>query len=164
MEFLRVLAISPSTRSFGFAVLEEPNQLIDWGMKTTRIDKNARCVSLVSELLDHYKPDVFILEDCWVKSSRRRPRIKALIKDLSILAAAKRVRTRTIPRDIIRKAFSPTGALTKQQVAMTIVSQFPELALHLPPARKPWMSEDCRMAIFDAVAFALTFFYTIERS
>jgi hypothetical protein len=28
----------------------------------------------------------------------------------------------------------------------------------LPPERKPWMSEDYGMAIFDAAAFALVFF------
>ena len=28
----------------------------------------------------------------------------------------------------------------------------------LPPERKPWMSGDARMAIFDAVAFALALF------
>jgi hypothetical protein len=28
----------------------------------------------------------------------------------------------------------------------------------LPPERKPWMSEDSRMAIFDAAAFAMAFF------
>src|SRR5216683_1833865 len=29
---------------------------------------------------------------------------------------------------------------------------------HLPPERKPWMSEDPRMAILDAAAFACVFF------
>jgi hypothetical protein len=36
---IRVLAIDPSTRGFGFAILEGPNQLIDWGVKETRADK-----------------------------------------------------------------------------------------------------------------------------
>jgi len=33
---IRVLAIDPSTRGFGFAVLEGPSRLIDWGVKETR--------------------------------------------------------------------------------------------------------------------------------
>ena len=37
--------------------------------------------------------------------------------------------------------------------------RFPELAPRLPRSRKPWMSEDYRMSIFDAVALALTFFF-----
>jgi hypothetical protein len=34
----------------------------------------------------------------------------------------------------------------------------PELAPYRPPRRKLWMSEDDRMAIFDAAALAATFF------
>ena len=33
--------------------------------------------------------------------------------------------------------------------------QFPELEKRLPRVRKPWMSEDERMSIFDAVALAI---------
>jgi len=39
---IRVLAIDPSTRGFGFAVLEGPDRLIDWGVKETKVDKNRR--------------------------------------------------------------------------------------------------------------------------
>jgi hypothetical protein len=40
----------------------------------------------------------------------------------------------------------------------------PELAPRLSRFRKPWMSEDYRMSIFDAVALALTFFFNLETS
>jgi hypothetical protein len=39
-----------------------------------------------------------------------------------------------------------------------IATRFPQLARSVPPERKPWMSEDSRMAIFDAAAFALASF------
>lgn len=163
ISFLRVLAVAPSTYGFGFAVIEEPNLLIDWGVKTVRKDKNARCVNLVGKLLDYYKPDVFILEDYKAKTSRRRSRIQALLKELSRLGATKKIQTRSISRAAIKKAFSSPGARNKQQIAMTIASQFTELALLLPQKRKPWMSEDYRMGIFDAVALALTYFNSVER-
>jgi hypothetical protein len=41
---------------------------------------------------------------------------------------------------------------------MAIAKRFPELALRLPRFRKPWMSEDYRMSIFDAAAFGLAYF------
>jgi hypothetical protein len=41
---------------------------------------------------------------------------------------------------------------------VAIAKRFPELAPRLPRFRKPWMSEDYRMSIFDAVAMALTLF------
>jgi len=39
------------------------------------------------------------------------------------------------------------GARTKHQIAHAIANQFPELAPHVPPHRKCWMSEDYRMSI-----------------
>jgi hypothetical protein len=48
------------------------------------------------------------------------------------------------------------GRGTKHALAEIIAKRFPEeLGSRLPPKRKPWMSEDSRMNIFDAVALAL---------
>ncbi len=33
------------------------------------------------------------------------------------------------------------------------------MSAKLPPPRKPWMTEDCRMSIFDALALAQTSFF-----
>lgn len=157
ISFLRVLAVSPSTYGVGFAVMEEPNLLIDWGVKTSRSDKSVRCVSVVGNLIDYYKPDVFIVEDWKAKGFRRRSRIQALIEELSMLAASKRIKVQSISRAAVRKTFSPTGALNKQQIATIIGGKFPELASYIPPVRKPWMSEDYRMGIFDSVALGLNY-------
>jgi hypothetical protein len=41
-------------------------------------------------------------------------------------------------------------------LAEILATRFPEeLAPRLPPKRKPWISEDYRMDIFDAVALAI---------
>ena len=45
---------------------------------------------------------------------------------------------------------------TKQAIASRLAQIFPELLPHLPPERKPWMTEDDRMSVFDAVSFAVT--------
>jgi hypothetical protein len=58
---LRVLAIDPSTRGLGFAILEGPNQMIDWGVKQAEGDKNGECVRIVKELIDQYRPHVLVL-------------------------------------------------------------------------------------------------------
>ena len=50
------------------------------------------------------------------------------------------------------------GVLNKQSLAETIARHIPAFARYLPPPRKPWMSEDSRMSLFDAAALALTFF------
>jgi hypothetical protein len=47
---------------------------------------------------------------------------------------------------------------TKFAVARTLAEKFStELGTRLPPKRRPWMSEDPRMDIFDAVGLAVAF-------
>jgi Holliday junction resolvasome RuvABC endonuclease subunit len=155
---IRALAIDPSTRGFGFAVLEGPNQLIDWGVKETKVDKNSKTLKLIADLIEPYQPAVIVVEDYEAKGSRRCTRVRELIADISKLAAKKKVKVRKFSRLKVKRPFSESGASTKHEIAVAISRWFPELAPRVPRFRKPWMSEDYRMSIFDAVAFGLTFF------
>jgi Holliday junction resolvasome RuvABC endonuclease subunit len=155
---IRVLAIDPSTRGFGYAVLEGPNRLIDWGVKETKTDKKSRSLKLIADLIDLYQPSVIVVEDYATKGSQRCSRIRELIDDISQLAATRNVKVRRFSRVKVKQAFSESNASTKYDIAVAIANRFPELAPRLPRFRKPWMSEDYRMSIFDAIAFGLTFF------
>lgn len=155
---IRVLAIDPSTRGFGFAVLEGPNRLIDWGVKETKTDKKRRSLKLVEDLLEHYQPSVIVVEDYEGKGSCRCQRVGELINDISKLAARRKIRVRSFARAKVKQVFSESGASNKYEIAQAIAKRFPELAPRLPRVRKPWMSEDYRMSIFDAAAFGLAFF------
>jgi len=154
----RVLAIAPKPRGFGFAILESPTTLIDWGVKATRQQKEATTLAKVAELIRHYQPEVFVFEDC--RKSRRCPRVRRLLDHICNLAIHKSVRPRSVPASRVRKVFLSFHARTKHEIAQVIAQQLPDLAPRLPRYRKPWMSEDYRMAIFDAAALALTYFYT----
>ena len=156
---IRVLAIDPSTRGFGFAVLEGPNRLIDWGVKETKTDKRRRSLELIEALIEQYQPNVLVVEDYTVKGARRCRRIQGLINDISKLALKRKVKVRSFSRAKVKQVFSESGAINKQEIATAIAKQFPELVPRLPRFRKPWMSEDYRMSIFDAVALGLTFFH-----
>jgi len=153
---IRVLAIDPSTRGFGFAVLEGPNRLIDWGVKETKTDKKKRSLKLIAELMERYQPKVFVVEDYGGNGSRRCQRVGELIKDISKMALKRGIRVKSISRLKLKQAFSESGASNKHEIAVTIAKRFPELTPRLPRFRKPWMSEDYRMSIFDAVAFGVT--------
>ena len=155
---IRVLTIDPSTRGFGFAVLEGSNRLIDWGVKETKKNKNAKSLKLMEGLVDRYQPSVIVVEDYAGKGSRRCRRVCKLIDDILELAGKSKIKVRSFSRAKVKQAFSESGASNKQQIAITIVTRFPELAPRLPRVRKPWMSEDYRMSIFDAVSFGLTSF------
>ncbi|HVB29803.1 MAG TPA: hypothetical protein VNG91_08340 [Terriglobia bacterium] len=162
-EAKRVLAIDPTSKGFGFAVLEGPTGLIDWGVRHASEDKNRRSLEKVSELIARYQPDVLVVERTTAKSCRRRPRARQLIEHLRALALEHGLRTKRVSRRRAQLCFSKTGSATKRQVAVALTERFPELEPHLPPMRKPWMSEDERMSIFDAVAFGYASYESLRR-
>jgi Holliday junction resolvasome RuvABC endonuclease subunit len=157
-----MLAIDPSTRGFGFAVLEGSSRLIDWGVKETKTDKKRRSLTLISELIEQYEPSVLVLENHAGKGSRRCERVAGLIDETRELAEKRKVKVKNFSRAEVKQAFAESGAATKYEIATAIANRFPELAPRLPRFRKPWMSEDYRMSIFDAVALALTFFFKFK--
>src|SRR5262249_22613141 len=154
----RVLAVDPSTRGFGYAVLEGPERLIDWGVKETKTDKRRRSLKLIDDLIEQYQPSVIVVEDYAAKGSRRCGRVRELIKDISRLAVQRKIKVRNFSRLKVKQAFSDSDTSNKYEIAIAIAKRFPELAPRLPRFRKPWMSEDYRMSIFDAVGFGLTCF------
>jgi len=69
----------------------------------------------------------------------------------------RKVKFKSFSRPEVKDGFAESGATTKQEIAVGITKRFPKLRPRLPRFRKPWMSEDYRMSIFDAVGLALTF-------
>jgi len=67
-----------------------------------------------------------------------------------------RIGVHTYSRGAVRGVFASAGAFTKDAIAREIASRFPELHPRVPKPRAIWESEDARMSIFDALAFALT--------
>ena len=160
---VRVLAIDPTTRGFAFAVMEGPQRLVDWGVKTVRPMSQLRCLAAVAAEIKFSRPSAIVLEDPRKRRSRRSPRVRRFIGAIRVVAAKAHVRTRLVSRREIQTAFGPSGSLTKYQICAAVAVRLPELAGRLPRPRKPWMSEDYRMNIFDAVALALTLFDLREK-
>jgi Holliday junction resolvasome RuvABC endonuclease subunit len=152
----RIQAVDPLPCGVAFAVLEGPAKLIDWAVKEVKGDKNTGTLEHVALLIAQYQPDIVVVED--YANSRRYPRVKQLIQAIIKLAARSHINTRRISQRAVKTTFSKLRRPTKYEIAIAIAEQFPELAPRLPRMRKPWMSEDDRMSIFDAVALALTFY------
>lgn len=150
----RVLAVDPTHRGFGYVVLEGPDRLVDWGLCQLRGGQGSDAVHRVRDLIRRFVPDVLVIEDASHCDCRRSQRVRRLLHDVAIAAATLEIRTHLVPATVVRARFASLGAKNKDAVARILAVQFPELALSLPPRRKPWKSEDERMAIFDAAAFA----------
>ena len=158
IRFLRVLSIDPSPSGFGYVVMEEPQDVIDYGTKTVKGDKNFQSLKRVQELIKYTCPHVIVVEDINKKSTQRRERTRRLIRDITKLASAHNIFVRSVSRLEVKAMFSQSDAFNKDQIASAIAAQFPELEPHLPSPRKPWMPEDTRMSIFDAASLALVFY------
>jgi hypothetical protein len=159
---IRVLALDPSPEGFGFAVLEGPERMIDWGVKSIPpdvSDKNAACVKLATELIERYRPLVLAVEDASAPSSRRQPRVKELLELMRQLAGEKRLRVANLSPMRVHRAFRPR----KDVIAAALAGRFPELAPQLPRPRKCGDSEHSAMPVFDAAALGSTFFYFRNR-
>ncbi len=151
--FKRVLAIDPYSRGVGFAVLEGPHELVDWGLRTTARPDNERAVRKIRALIGRFRPDVLALEDWEAEGARRCSRVEILL-NLVANGAWEGLRVRLLSRRDLRRIGPLPHASTKYGRALLLAERFPELRPFLPPVRKTWMSEDDRMSIFDAVGFA----------
>ena len=151
----RILAIAPSSRGFGFAVLEEGKILVDWGVRSIRTDKNRGALKKAEAMIAHYDPAVLVLPNAAAEGSRRSSRIRKLIAEITAVSTRRKMKVDLMSRNQVIAAFFEDGAGTKHTVAQVLARRFPqELSHRLPPKRKPWNSEDYRMGIFDAVALA----------
>src|SRR5260370_23035679 len=151
----RVLAIDPTSRGFGYVVLESPTTVVDGGGKDIRQQDEAKTLAKVSELIAHYWPEIIVLEDH--RGSRRCARIRRLLDEVCRLATKEGIKCRRISVSRVKKVFRTFRATTKHEIAHVVAQQLPELAPQLPRYRKQWMSEGYGMPFSDAAAFAPTY-------
>ena len=151
----RILAITPSTRGIGFAMLEGHNKLLDWGVKGGKGDKNKVSIAHVKNLIDRERSEVIVLQE--MKDVRRAPRIKALNRQIIAVAKMSKVHLELFSDKQVKRKLLAENEGTRHALAEAVAKRFPsELGLSLPPKRKPWKSEDPRIDFFYAVALALT--------
>jgi Holliday junction resolvasome RuvABC endonuclease subunit len=157
----RILSIAPTTRGFGYAVLEGENSLIAYCGKTVKTKqryKNLRSIAFIEKIIIQYRPDVLVLYDVNAKGIHRQPRIKELHR--LVITLAKRHKLKTVKISVIEvwRLLLGNQKGTKHAAAELLAKQFPdELASRLPPKRKCGHTEDRRMDIFDAVGLVLAF-------
>jgi hypothetical protein len=142
-------------RRVGFAVFEEPDHLLDWGIRRWHagIDPVSAIMRCISQLLELYSPSVVVLKRLnGARKARQRKRlIEAVIRQL----VSHSTELRTLKRSDVRHAFRRYGGRNKYEIADAIAETFPELRPKLPPKRKAYQPERYNAVIFDAVALAL---------
>jgi hypothetical protein len=149
-----VLALDIHPQRYGYAVLETPSELLDWGVrrryrKRERL-RNKSMREALRSLLGIWRPSIVVLKE---SVSRKMARARNLYVDLLQEIDCCRVPVYRMTGRDMRNAFSDSR--TKYQIASKLGMRFPFLTHLLPPQRKIWRSEDYRMSIFTALALAV---------
>jgi Holliday junction resolvasome RuvABC endonuclease subunit len=156
---IRILAVAPLSRGLGYAVMEGPNKLVACGNKAILREKNTGSLAWVKKFVQFYQPEVLVLPNVNAADTRRAARIITLHRKIVTLAKKYQLKVRLISVTQVRSQLLGATKGTKQTVAKALAVKFPvELGTRLPPKRRPWMSEDPRMDIFDAVGLAMVFY------
>ena len=160
---VRILAIAPLSRGLGYAVMEGPDKLLAAGNKVILRDKNAGALAWVEKFIRFYQPGVLVLPDVNAADTHRAQRIKTLHRQLLGWAKKRQIKMKLISVTQQREQLLGNPKGTKHAMAKRLAEKFPvELEKRLPPKRRPWMSEDPRMDIFDAVGLAKTFWSPVR--
>jgi Holliday junction resolvasome RuvABC endonuclease subunit len=154
---VRILAIAPTARGFGYCVMED-EAILECGYKGVRGNKNCKSVFKIEKLVKQFLPSALVLQDVNAAGCRRAPRVKALHQQVIGLAAKKKVKVSLFSGKSLRNALLGDVKGTKHEMAEMLANKYPvELAAKLPPKRRLWENEDGRMDIFDAVELAVVF-------
>ena len=154
-----VLSVYFNTRGFAFILFESSLAPFDWGIREVRgLGKRRRCLASVVRILDRYRPDVLVIQDTSPSGTRRAWRIAKVNSIVAEMAEDRGIPVYAYSRADVYRAFQSMGFTNKHTLAELIATHIPAFERYVPPPRKPWMSEDARMGLFDAAALALVFF------
>jgi hypothetical protein len=150
----RILALDVHPRRFGYVVLETPDRLLDWGVRSHRRkgDSAEVLIRRLRPLLHLWRPSTLVLRNGPSTTQGPHQRRDRLLKRIVAEAKNHRVLVR------ILKKGSGAGrgdGLTKYENAQRVAEQFSGLRWKMPPKRKTWESEDYRMCMFTAAALAM---------
>lgn len=158
LEVPRVMAISIASGRVGYAVLEGPQFLIDWGVLDVRGVNDKERISKIVETIAWNLPDILVLEDVKAKGCMKGARSRVLIKRIKSESSLRAIDTVMISRMDVRCLFAPLHGHNKDVIARTVANHFPELLRALPRERRPWDAEQYRMTLFEAASYALVYF------
>jgi hypothetical protein len=147
----RILALSLDWQGFGFAALDGPDELIDFGTRNFRRKVKIPLEAKILLLLDANQPDALVVVE---PNTALRKKIMAKITKV---AKAEKIPLTFISHADIRKAFFPANQ-SKYQIACAIAERYPELQFRLPAARKAYQSEKFGITIFEAAAAGFAYY------
>jgi Holliday junction resolvasome RuvABC endonuclease subunit len=153
---LTILAIAPSARELGIAVLSGES-LLFYGVKTVRarrgsgslIDNVRQCVS---QLVTEYQPDYVALANP-VAAEQQASSIRDVYEEILQIIEEKKRSCRKYQMPVVRRRLCTQGKSSKREIAILLAARFPELERYLY-VQNLWQYL-YYSRIFDAIAIAI---------
>ena len=149
-----ILALYPNSSGLGYACIQVPERLMDYGVTTTTPLSNGKLLRRTERFMKYYQPKVIVLRESFSKDGKGRS--DRLIAAITTLAGEMGIEVHRYSKQQIRDTFEVFGAETRHEIASKIVQFLPELAHRAPKVRKWYEKEDYNMPVFDALALAIT--------
>ena len=148
----RILAVDLRSTRVGFAVVETPIQLVDWGKRALTADS---CSALLLWLLQKYGISLMVVRKIQFDSPRNTARVRTGLRVIRKIARARSIELTAMSKNDFNRVFQQPERRTKFEIARLMTVIFPELAQLLPRSRRCYEPENRRMSVFDAVALAV---------
>lgn len=155
-----LLALYPNSIGIGYACLQVPERLFDFGVTSVKTRSNGKLLKRAERFMDYYKPKVILIKE--KETSKNAHRVNQLIEAVVTLSGEKGLPVYRYSRQQIKDVFEVFGASMKFEMVQKIVKMLPDLAYRAPKARKWYEKEDYNMAVFHAVSLAITHTYLTE--
>jgi hypothetical protein len=150
----RVLVVDVKPRRMGFAIIETPARLLDFGI--ARVHSPHAGMRRVAALIPRFRPAVVVVRKIKRRSRRNQRFMRAVLRLISYDADHSSIKVAAVDERQVK--FSLGGnRLTKHEVASLLARAFPELSWKLPQPRKSWQTERWNMLIFDTVALGMAY-------
>ena len=153
----RILAVDLRSTRVGFAVVETPIQLLDWGKRAVAADS---CSALLVWLLHKYGISLIVVRRILPDSPRNTIRVRKGMLAIRKIARTRKVQLAVLSDRDFKRAFQQRERRTRFEIACLMTIIFPELAQFLPRPRRCYEPENRRMSAFDAIAMAVAYLAT----
>jgi hypothetical protein len=144
VEHKRILALAIRTGMFGFAVIESPSRLLDWGMRRFEKKRSSGAADVsarIRPLLKLHKPRLVVIRSREYHSAAFNRRLAASLRSIRREAKRLSIGCRMLTPSEVQQHLSPDRRVTKYQIAASLAERFKALSWKLPPLRKKYQSE-----------------------
>jgi hypothetical protein len=155
-----ILALFPNSVGIGYACLQVPERLFDFGVVTVKPMSNSKLLKRAERFMDYYKPKIILLKE--PEATKKSHRVDKLIEAITTLSGEKGLKVYRYTRQQIKDVFEVFGAHTKFEMVQKIVAMLPDLKARAPKERKWYDKEHYQMVLFNAVALAVTHTHLTE--